>query len=283
MTLDRDACPSQDLLIEAAAPGASTAVRERLADHLITCAECTEEFRVLQALGPWASEHASTFAEATVDRPAFAEATAGRDAFTKATGGKALRWAYAAAAVLAIAAAGLAVEVRRLTQSNQLLEASVFAKAAADRRSADLTPPNEPSQEARLADQQRQIGELEQKLRAAEAPDLNPPIIDLEAADSLRSGTSTTRATIPGDARHVVFVLNTASVRPGAAFEVDIVDADNRVVWTGSGLKQSADGTLTLMIPRPMVTPSSRVRLYSRAGTPSRRALVEEYVLPARR
>jgi hypothetical protein len=262
MTLDRDACPSQDLLIEAAAPGASLAVREQVADHLMTCAACTDEFRVLQAIGPWASEHA----------PTFAEATGGRDTSVKSTKGGALRWAYAAAAVLAIAAAGLAVEVRRLTHANQMLEARINTPVAAPI-----------DQQARVADQQRQIGELEQKLRAAEAPDVNPPIIDLEAADSLRSGNSTTRVTIPMDARHVVFVLNTASVRPGAVFEVDIVGADNRVVWTGSGLKQSADGTLTLMIPRAMVAPSSRVRLYSRAGTPSRRALVEEYVLPARR
>jgi hypothetical protein len=256
MTVDRDACPSQDLLIEAAAPGASLAVRERVADHLITCASCTDEFRVVQALGPWASEHAETIA------PSFAKATAG----------KPLLWAYAAAAVLALAAGGLAVEVRRLTQANQMLEARINAPAA--------TPVD---QQARVVDQQRQIGELEKRLRAAEAPDVNPPIIDLEAADSLRSGNSTTRAAIPDGARHVVFVLNTASVRPGAVFEVDIVGAGDRVVWTGSGLKQSADGTLTLMIPRPMVEPSSRVRLYSRAGNPSQRVLVEEYVLPARR
>lgn len=262
MTFDRDACPSQDLLIEAAAPGASLAVRERVTDHLIACAACAEEFRVVQALVPWASEHAPAFGEATAGRPALAEAQVGR----------ALRWAYAAAAVLALAAAGLAVEVRRLGHANQVLGARVNAPVAAP-----------VDQQARVVDQQRQIDALEQRLRAAAAPDVNPPIIDLDAADSLRSGNDTARTTIPSDARNVVFVLNTARVSPGAVFEVDIVGADNRVMWTGSGLQQSADGTLTIMIPRPMAEPSSRVRLYSRAGNPSRRALVEEYVLPGRR
>jgi hypothetical protein len=59
------------------------------------------------------------------------------------------------------------------------------------------------------------------------------------------------------------------------------VDAGGRLVWSGSGLKQSPDGTLTLMVPRPMVVASGKVRLYSRAA--NRRALVEEYALPARR
>jgi hypothetical protein len=271
MTLDRDACPSQDVLIEAASPGADRSVRGRVADHLIACAACADEFRLLQALAPWASEQAHLVAPA------------GALPGTAMRRNQAVAWAYAAAAVLAVLAVGLTVEVRRLAQANRTLTAS-FAEAAADRRRTDQTPATAPGQEARLADQQQKIRALEERLRATEAPDLNPPIIDLDAADSLRSAGRAERTTIPPGTGPVVFVLNTAHVQPGAAFEVDIVDAANRVAWTGSGLKQSADGTLTLAVPRSMVERSSRVRLYSRAATlRDQRKLVEEYVLPARR
>ena len=260
-TDDRAGCPPQDLLIEAASPGADRLMRERVAEHLITCASCADEFRLLQALAPWASEHASLVARP--DAAPAVSATRRRAAMT---------WAYAAAAVWALVALGLTIQIRRLAEANRVLETRLSAPAS-------LAIPHDV--EARLADQQQTIGALEQRLRAAESPGLNPPIVDLDAADSLRNAGRAEPATIPAGTGPVVFVLNTAHVRPAAIFEVDILDTAGRVAWTGSGLRQSADGTLTLIVPRSMVERSSRVRLYTRA--PDRRALVEEYVLPARR
>jgi len=236
-------------------------MRERVADHVIVCASCADELRLLQALAPWASEHASLVAQ-----PGAAPEVSATRRSAAAT------WAYAAAAVLALVALGLTVQIRRLADANHALEARVSAPAS---------PAIPHEVEARLADQQQRIGALEQRLRAAESPGLNPPIVDLDAADSLRSAATAEPAAIPAGPGPVVFVLNTAHLRPGAVFEVDILDTAGRVAWSGSGLKQSADGTLTLIVPRSMVDRSSRVRLYTRAA--ARRALVEEYVLPARR
>src|SRR5438132_12005138 len=142
-------CPPREVLIDAAGPDAAQAGRDAVADHLIECAACADEFRLLQALAPWASEHA----------PAFAKATA-RQARVPV-------WAYAAAAVLALIAVGLTAEVRRLTLANRALELSASAKATADRHPGDLPLATAAGQDARLADQQKTIRTLEERLRAA--------------------------------------------------------------------------------------------------------------------
>jgi hypothetical protein len=254
------ACPPREVLIDAAGPESTDAAREALADHLIACGACADEFRLLRALAPWASERAAVFGGGRV--PAKLAAASA--------------WAYAVAAMFAAIAVLLGIEVMRLSRANAALGVSASARAPADNRLADDT-----GKEARLADQQKTIRTLEQRLRAAETPDVNLPIVDLEPADALRSAAPAEPVTIPAGARNVVFVLNTANVRARATFEVDIVGADDQVAWTGPGLKESAAGTLTLMVPWPMVERAARVRLYSRSA--DRRALVEEYVLPRRR
>src|SRR5205814_1130872 len=119
-------------------------------------------------------------------------------------------------AVLALVAVALTVQNRRLGTENRTL----VARAAAP----------SPSPDARLAEQQRTIADLEQRLRAADTPDLNAPIIDLEASDSSRTATTNAAPPVrpPGPAsdatRRVVFVLNAARRNPGAVYDVDIVD-----------------------------------------------------------
>jgi hypothetical protein len=257
--IDHQSCPPRDVLIEAAAPNSTPSLREGVADHLVACALCAEEFRLLQALRPWAADHARLLAS---DEAAERSPVVSRRGI--------LPPGYAIAAVLAVVAVALTVEVRRLGTENQALTMRANATAA----------PVPPALEGRVAEQQRTIADLEQRLLAAETPDLNPPIIDLEAADAPRTAAPPAARAALGNARHVVFILNTAHRHPGAAYDVDIVAGD-RVVWTGSGLTQSADGTLTLVVPRTLAASGSRIRLYARTG--DQRALVEQYVVPATR
>jgi hypothetical protein len=258
MSDPRDSCPPAAALIDAAAARGDRAAREQVADHLIACSRCAEEFRVLQELAPWADEHAHLIAPPG-HQPA------------RETIAIPPVWAYAAAATLAIAAVGLGVEDVRLERANRTLAAH------ADRTSADATAVA--TLMAKVEDQQRRMQEMDERLQSADAPDLNPPIIDLEALGARRSAARTPPPTIPAGARHVVFVLNTTRQAPGSIYDVEIVDGQGRVAWSGSGLKQSADGTLTLSVPRSLVTPASRLRLFSHAS--GRRALIEEYALPA--
>lgn len=258
-------CPTSDVLVAAAAPDASRDVREHVADHLITCNQCAEEFRVLQQLGSWATDHAHLLGESARGNQAPSWTRFGST------------WAYATAAVLVLAVAGLEVQVQRLQRDNRTLAARAASAAA---RATAAPPPSSSGLEARLDDQQRTIADLEERLHAADAPDLNAPIIDLEPADASRSaGSAPKLPAIPSGARWIVFILNTAHPSTGATYDVELVDAGNRVLWTGSGLKQTADRTLTLVVPRALLGNAARLRLFARSG--SQRALVEQYPVPA--
>jgi hypothetical protein len=254
-----DACPPTELLVDAASPGSDRAARERVADHLLTCARCADEFRVLLTLGPWAADHAPLLAGAAPTTTTTGAAIRSRS--WRATVG------YAAAAVLAIATVGLTMQVRRLERANETLASRAVA------------PPAETSRlEARLAEQQRTIGDLQQQLQSAIVPDLNAPIVDLEPADASRSATvAPAPPAIPPNTRHVVFVLNTTRPAAGATYEVEMIDSAGRVVWVGDGLRQTADRTLTLVVPRSLVDRTARIRLYG--SQYDKRVLVEQYAV----
>ena len=103
-------------------------------------------------------------------------------------------------------------------------------------------PSPSPSLDARVAEQQRTIDDLQRRLQSADTPDLNAPVIDLEPADAQRSaGTTQNAPAIPAGARSIVFILNTTHAEPGGVYDVDLTGAGNRVLWTGSGLEHSAD------------------------------------------
>ena len=266
-------CPSSAELVAAAAPDATREMRERVADHLVACSRCAEEFRVLQELGPWATDHAHLVGGSAHAIVTAAPPRESRPSSLQRFGSP---WAYATAAVLVLAVAALEVQVQRLQRENRSLAGQARSTATVPQTVASSPPA---AVEARAAEQQRRIADLEQQLRAAGAPDLNAPIIDLEPADAQRSAGGTPEASaIPAGARSIVFVLNTTHPAAGATYDVELVGSGNRVLWTGSGLKQSADRTLTLVVPRALLAGATRLRLYSDAG--SRRTLVEEYAVP---
>jgi hypothetical protein len=303
MTFDRESCPPRDVLIDAGSPGATAEARERVADHLITCTACSEEFRLLQSLAPWAEEHAHLLApdardsarlkpSRSSDRDADSRSIERRlpqerEGFSRAARSRAFVPSYAIAAVLAIVAVGLTVQVQRLQSENRSLMSRLSTPPAlsepADKRAegAPAVAAAASDLERRVAEQQRAITDLEARVRAAEAPDVNTPIIDLEASDGRRSAAKPAAPAAAPEARHIVFVLNTSRRSPGATLDVELVDGADRIVWSGTGLKQSADGTLTLVVPRALVAQASRIRLYSTAA--NRRSLVEQYVVPPSR
>jgi hypothetical protein len=188
-------------------------------------------------------------------------------------------WAYAAAAVFAIAAVALGLQTVRLQQANRSLAERM--QAAVDSSRTTSQPPID--LQARVADQQHAIADLEQRLAASAAPDLNAPVVDLEPAERTRTAAPTPAApdALPSDARTVVFIQNTTHPNRGATYDVDLVAPDNRVMWSGSGLRQSADRTLTLVVPRSLLGAGTHLRLFSQNGP--QRTLVEDYPIPVAR
>jgi len=258
MTARRDSCPSAEALIDAAQARGDADARARVADHLIECARCAEEFQLLRALEPWADEHAHLVAPPGARR------------FHPGASGRTAAWALAAAAVFAVATAAAVVRLLQTERENRVLAARTAPPPAST--IAALT--------TQVDEGRRRIADLEQRLASAQAPEVNAPIVDLEAADRRRSAGGVPPPAIPPDARRVVFVLNAARPSPGAVFDVDLLDANGRVVWTGSGLRQSREGTLTLSIPRALLTTDAKIRLFSRRG--GSRVAVEDYPIPLR-
>jgi hypothetical protein len=236
----RTACPSSETLALAASPRADRQLRERVVDHVLACARCAEELRLAQEIVAWA------------------------DAATAANDGRSrmVPWPYAAAAALAFVAVALGAQLLFLQR---------------DRRPEAASPNSSPRAEQQLAQAERSLAELQQRLRDAESPEINAPIIELAPMDRTR-GKAAPQA-LPGiraSARQIVFVLNTSNPTPGTSHDVEIAAADDRVVWRGTGLRQSPGGTLTLVVPRPLLGPDSRIRLYA----PRSRMVLDQYLVP---
>src|SRR5690242_8496146 len=53
-------CPTSDTLARAASPDADLRVRGELADHLLVCRPCSEEFRIAQEVAAWAETTATS-------------------------------------------------------------------------------------------------------------------------------------------------------------------------------------------------------------------------------
>src|SRR5262245_57109317 len=112
MTVEARHCPPTDALVAAASPDADRATRERVADHVVGCPRCAEELRVIRALRPWAQQNA-----------ALVSGTAAlQDAPVKSRW-PGMGWAYAAAALFAVAAAAQTLRIVELRQANRSLTA----------------------------------------------------------------------------------------------------------------------------------------------------------------
>jgi len=244
MTVDgRTGCPASETLARAASPDADRQLREAVADHLITCATCAEEFRVAQAVANWA--------DAAQPRPQL-RTSAGP-------------WILAVVGIAAVTVLGIALGLLFVRQQDQRIRA--IATSAATR----------PQQlEQQLAESQRTIEELRQRLAQSESPQINAPIVELTPSNTTRGGSAAApHPRIPADARQIVLVLNSSNPSPGAAQDVEIVDAAEKIVWRGSGLTQSAHGTLTLIVPATLIGPQMRIKVYE----PAHHRLLDQYGL----
>jgi hypothetical protein len=252
-------CISEEELVRAATGEADGPERERIADHLIACARCTEEFRLLTSLKPWTQESAAVL------NPAATRAIAAR------TPSQWLEYAMAAALVLTFGGGIWLGAAWRRTQPPP-----AAAHAAIDGQLADARHQLE-DLERRAGDQQREIVELRRAGEASNAPEPNVPIVELDSADAFRGDRARARTfELASNAKLVTFVLNAAPGASSSSFDLDMVDSQGRVMWTSSGLHAGPNGSFTLAVPRALLPAGeARLRLYGSGG--NRRALVEDF------
>ncbi len=228
------ACPTADVLARAAAGELSASERRALADHLATCASCSEEYRVAVSLGEWARRTSSA-----LDLPG-----AGRRAIPTT------RWPMLAAAAALFLVAGLtaALVVWSLWLRNDNTRLAAALDDSTGRAAAQSTDTH-----TREITQAAAIAELRSLLADARAPALNVPIIDLLPRDASRGASSSTTVRVPAGARDVAFVITTPSDPAQRDHELEIVGPSGERVWRGAGLLPNAERTFTVTVPRALL------------------------------
>jgi hypothetical protein len=253
-------CIPEEQLVKAATGEADGSERERIADHLIACARCAEEFRLLTSLEPWTQESAALLNPEAAPRATVARMPS--------------RWIeYAMAASLVLTFGGGIWIGAAWPRPEPPLGDS---HAAIDGQLADARHQLE-DLERRAGDQQREIAELRRAGEASSAPEPNVPIVELDAADAFRGDPTRARTfELASNAKLVTFVLNAAPGASSSSFDLDMVDSSGRVMWTSSGLRAGPNDSFTLAVPRVLLpTGEAHLRLYGHRG--SRRALVEDF------
>ncbi len=196
----RDECLSADEMMRAAEGRMNQAERERVADHLMSCADCVEEYRLVRSLKPWAATVAAAVDdpqpqyEPESDAPRFGW----RErlvAFFSPVG-----VSYAMAAALLVVSVALGVWTVSLYREKRQLAASYNQQLAErDRRLAemedalakerpllDVAPGQQGPDETQIAELRQKVESLSAMVDELSRPQLNVPITDLSPGDSSR-------------------------------------------------------------------------------------------------
>ena len=287
------ACPPAEALAALAVPeDARLAPEERLtlADHVASCRRCAALYRDLIDL----HREAQAAAPGVLTAEAAGVIPPARPRYRSAWAPRAL------AAAAALAAVSLAGWNLRLLDQNRRLAADLSAavseagrtrpagddKAGAEtrealRRLAGLT--------REAAARAEQVARLEGEVAELRAPRFNVPVIDLDPAaagaargDAGEAGSGRTIA-LPAEAPLVTLLLNPSEPPAAGSYGLEILAADGRRVWSGTGLRPTPWDNFSLAVPRPLL-PDGRYRLRLTTG---RGRLLETYevqiaTLPAR-
>ncbi len=93
-------------------------------------------------------------------------------------------------------------------------------------------------------------------------PQLNAPIIDLYPGSARRSVAEEGGVELPSGTRLVTLVLNLPGPAEHDRYRAEIVDGES-IVWSGEGLEANRYGSLTLILPRRLLSSQeTSVRLY---------------------
>jgi hypothetical protein len=261
-------CLSEEELLGLATGEVSKAERERMADHLMSCSDCSEEYQLTLSLKPLVDE-----ATTSEKRP------------QRIRNFPPVRALYAIAASMLIASICLGAWIfylqrekrETISRLNEQLAEKERAIAAANeslddaRRRLEETPKRNEKYEVQIAELQKSIAELAR-------PQLNVPITDLDPQNSTRSGDdSSAVVSVPPNTNLFTLILNVSGEQSYSRYSIEIADERGKPVWSGSGLRtQSQLNNFTISLSRPMFPAGNyRIRLYGLQN--GKRRLVESY------
>ncbi len=283
-TRRQEECLRKDTLERIATGELSLAERERVADHLIACMDCAEEYRLIPSLKAWTEQVANTL-DAT-------PSTQRRKCGIVARADYGLWWLMGAmrspARIRYAFGVLFGVVILTLGVSNLSLHrlTARLHERLAQRDRAIATAEQEVQQQLkevgrRVKQDETQIAELRQALSAFSQPQLNVPIVDLDPRDSFLRGPvkdSVGTIVIPSGANLFTLILNVAGRVSYPNYALEIRNLKNEIVWRGSGLRKSSYDTFTIVLPRALM-PAGQYQIKLYGLRPNRQELVEAYIL----
>jgi hypothetical protein len=305
-TAQRENCLSAELLMLAAAGELGQTERQQVTEHLMTCADCVEEYRLAHSLKDWSAQAALAIRESksvTAENrsPEKAQAESFHPTFWQrlaALFSPALR-PYAMAAGLLIVSMALVFWVVSLRQKSQQLSAQLNEqlteqKQANDRLANESNTAAQALEETRkeLEETRKQLEEAEQRSAQSEKllaesrnrttdlskPQINVPIVDIAPEGSVRGGGKENIVRIPSSAHLFTLILNLVGPSSHSSYAVEISDARGKRVWSGQGLSKSPENTFTLALPEALFPAAQyHIKLFGLRG--KQKDLIQDYVM----
>ena len=297
-------CLSEDLLARAVAGELNRSERERTADHLATCSDCVKEYRAISSLKSWAEEAAKTSAASENGDAPRIKLVVSPDPIPFALKPPArslsfyLPYGIAAASVILSLTFGYLLISK--SRENQRLVAQVNQE-----QSTRIAGANETAESRRLLEESTRRAEQESAARrAAEeelakrvvaaksptsnrrrtedqvSPDVNVPIFDLVPQDGRRGEPldQSTMIELPAGTDLFTLILNLTGQQSSSDYSLQIVDQNNRAIWTSRGLRKSAYNNFTIAMRRTSF-PAGEYRLKLYGLSDGRRELIEQYAI----
>jgi len=275
--------------------------RFRMANHLMLCSDCAEEYRLINPLQSIAALAAPE--RAAGQSQSNSVGSAHQSNYESVSGAPrrlvtlpvSARYAYIAAALLLAASFGLIIWSLSMRSANRRLTARLDEEIAkreqlagpsneaiqqADRKPVESNPPagTQDSSE-RLKHYETEIAELRRNIDDLSRAQVNTPIVDLEPQGATR-GESTGHfklIELPSDAHLFTLVLNVSGQSKASNCVAEITDQNRQIVWKGHGLRKSAYNTFTLSLTRRLL-PAGRYHLTLFAPG-AQREQVEDYAV----
>jgi len=293
----RAECLSEEAMTRAAEGGLSQSEREVIADHLMACSDCAEEYRILRELKPWAERAAVSAYEResaikSVSAPPGKEARvvprqlgwAGRAGWAS--------WArrlagifsagfetYAIAAALLVVSLACVAWVISLKRENARMWARLNEQLASrDQASQSLTDARRELEAAarRAEQQQTEIAELRRSVDDLSQPQVNVPITDLEQQAIRGGGDGATTVTAPVGANIFTLILHVADGPSFPDYALEVIDGRGQRLMRARSLRKSQLNTFTVALPRRLL-PAGQYRLKLYGLRPGHGEVVAEY------
>jgi hypothetical protein len=268
----RAECLTEEDLLRAAVGELNNSERGRMADHLLSCSDCIEEYRLTISLKPLAEQ----IADIKVKMPRIEPWALGSK-----TQVRVFRAVAASLLFITVLLSGWTLFL--LDENSRVATGSKEKIAEMDRAIAgseeSLAKARRQLEEVpKLSEKyENEIAQLRKNIDDLSKPQINVPIYDLDPKDSVR-GESQEAITIkvPPGTYFFTLILNTAGEHSFPVYGVEILDRRGSLVWQGNGLQKSSSNNFTIALSRRLFSAGKyRIRLYGLNG--GRKRYVEDY------